>query len=46
MDLLDLMIANFENATSHKYIVQKARVYEWLDQKQLGIYFLFLSKMT
>jgi len=38
------MIINFENTASHKYIVQKSKVYEWLDQKWLNIRFLFLSK--
>ena len=39
-----LMIINFENAASHKYVVQKAEVYEWLGQKWLDFHFLFLSK--
>ena len=41
---LDLMIINFENIASHKYIAKVLRVYEWLDQKWVGIHFLFLSK--
>ena len=41
---LDLMIINFENTASHKYVVQKSRVYEWLDNERLGIDFLFLFK--
>jgi len=39
-----MIIINFENTASHKYVVQSLGVYEWLDQKWLGIHFLFLSK--
>ena len=38
------MIVNIDNTTTHKYIVQSLRVYEWLDPTWLSIHFLFLSK--
>ena len=43
--ILDWMIIiNFENTASHKYLVQTFKSYEWLDQKWLNIHFLFLFK--
>ena len=40
----DLMVASFENAASHKYVVQKSKSLSRVDQKGLDIHFLFLSK--
>jgi len=40
------MIINIDNAASQKYVMQKLRVYEWLDQKWLGIHLLYFPKMT
>jgi len=42
---LDLMIVDFENSASYKYLVQKSRFFQWFDQKWLSIHFLFLSRI-
>jgi len=42
--LMDLMIVNFENAASHKYVAQKGKNFWSLLHTWLCIHFLFLSK--